>query len=150
MGRISPAASKDSSGGTATGTTSRSCRAPMWDPAGRTGAGAWAIRNNSAPRGQSGTTCRGYVVGERRNGADDLAHDLVGYARRRQAGGEMPGHEIEVVHGDASTLMNLPHRRAGVRIRSAERSSEEFHLLALQPLHVGPSEEPSQLVVGQH
>jgi hypothetical protein len=34
----------------------------------------------------------------------------------------------KVVHGDAAALMDLPHRRTGVRLRPTERTSEELDL----------------------
>jgi len=41
--------------------------------------------------------------------------------------------EIEMVGGDAAALVNLPHRRAGVRLGAAQGGREELHLPALQP-----------------
>jgi len=68
---ISPVASKGSRQGTATGTTSRFCTAPMWAAAGCTAVGVWAIRHNThaAPPGH-----------------DVVHHAWTGLGRERWAG----------------------------------------------------------------
>ncbi len=64
--------------------------------------------------------------------------------------GEVPGNQIEMVGGDAAALVNLPHRRAGVRLGAAKGGPEELHLPALQPCHVGPGKETGQLLIGEN
>ena len=73
------------------------------------------------------------LVGQRGDRTDDLLHRARRHARRGQAFGEVPGNQIEMVGGDAAALVNLPHRRAGVRLGAAQGGREELHLPALQP-----------------
>jgi hypothetical protein len=52
----------------------------------------------------------GDVSGQWRNRTDDLLDYLVGCSCGGEAFGEMARDELEVVHGDSSVLMDLPHR----------------------------------------
>src|SRR6516162_3541242 len=62
----------------------------------------------------------------------------------------MSGHQAEVVHRDATPLMNLLHRRAGVGLGPAESLREELDLFAFEAVHIRSTEEAAELVVGKH
>lgn len=61
----------------------------------------------------------------------------------------MFGDAVEVVPGDASTLVDLLHPRPGVWRRSSQGGGEELDLAALHSRHVDAGEERRQFLVGQ-
>ena len=56
---------------------------------------------------------------------------------------QVPGHQIEVVHGDAAALMHLLHRRTGVGLGPAERGRKEFACLPLRRFIFVPAKKPA-------
>lgn len=73
-----------------------------------------------------------------------------GDSGRGQCVAQMPGHQGEVVHGDATALMHLLHRRTGIWLRPAQSRGKEFRLFAFETAHIRSGEEAGELVVGEH
>ena len=87
---------------------------------------------------------------QRRDGSEYFGHRLRRDPLGSERVGQVPGHQAEVVHGDAAALMHLPHRRARVGLGPAEGGREELDLFALEAVHVRSGEEARQLIIGKH
>jgi hypothetical protein len=71
-------------------------------------------------------------------------------AGRAERVGQVRSHHGEVMHGDAAPLMDLPHRRAGVRPGAPEYRAEEFDLTGLHAPHVRAGVETGQEVIVEY
>jgi hypothetical protein len=84
------------------------------------------------------------------DGRQNLVNRLGGDPCLGEAGCEVPGHQREVMHGDAAALMHLAHQCAGVGVRPAECRGKELDLPAFESGHVGACEEAGEFLVSEH